>query len=64
MPFYLVRKLGDFLRQLLDPRLDIGLEMLGSLVLGDGAQHLPQVCEPLLGVARLAEIRLGAFIFS
>ena len=45
----------ELLGELLDPRLDVALEMLGALVLGDGAQHLPQALEPFLGLARAAE---------
>ena len=45
----------ELLAELLDPRLDLGLETLGSLVLRDGAQHLAQARQPLIGVARLLE---------
>src|SRR5215467_6381837 len=45
----------QLLGQLLDAALDVALEMVRSLVLGDDAEHLPQRFQALSGVARLAE---------
>ena len=45
----------ELLGPLLDPPLDVALEVVGPLVLGDHAQHLPEALEPLARVARLAE---------
>src|SRR5215510_7057206 len=43
----------EFFGQFLDAPLDIALEMVGSLMLWDRAQHLPQPLQALPGVARL-----------
>jgi hypothetical protein len=53
---------GDVLRQLLDPRLEVGLDVLGALVLGDRAQHLAQAFEPFLRLTRLAIGLLGRLV--
>ena len=51
---------GEFL----DATLDVALEMVGPLVLGDHAQHLPQRLQALPGVARLAEGGLGGLVLG
>ena len=48
----------DLLVELLDAPLQVGLQVVGALVLRDHAQHLAQVVEPFLRVPRLAE-RVG-----
>jgi hypothetical protein len=57
----LLRRL-DFLGQFLDAALDIRLQVVGALVLGDGAQHLAQAIEPLARIARLAERGFGGLV--
>src|SRR5215813_12952563 len=52
----------EFFGQLLDTPLDVTLEMVRSLVLGDHSEHLPQPLEALLRIARLAELRLRGFV--
>src|SRR5262249_60622936 len=42
----------ELVPELLDARLDVGLEMLRSLVLGNRAQHLLQQVEALARLAR------------
>jgi len=55
---------GQLVGQLLDAGLDIGLQMLGPLVLGDLLEHHLQPAEPLLGLAGLAEFGLGSFVLG
>jgi hypothetical protein len=54
----------EFLGQLLDARLDVGLQMVGALVLGDGAQHLFQADQAVLWVARVSISLLGFFVLG
>ena len=54
----------EFFRKFLDAGLYIRLEVLGPLVLGDYAQHLPQPLEALPRVAGLAEGGLRGFVFG
>jgi hypothetical protein len=49
--------------ELLNPRLNVGLDALGSLVLGDRAQHLLQAIEALARLARRAEGLLSLLVF-
>src|SRR5262245_52751769 len=49
----------ELFRELLDATLDVALEMVGPLVLGEHAQHLPQRLQALQGIARLAQRGLG-----
>ena len=59
----LLRRL-DFLGQFLDAALDIRLQVVGALVLGDGAQHLAQPVKALLRLARLAEGGFGGLVLG
>src|SRR5215471_5845518 len=52
----------EFFGQFLDAPLDIALEMVGSLMLWDRAQHLPQPLQALPGVARLTERGLRGLV--
>jgi hypothetical protein len=50
----------EFLVEFLDPVLEVRLQVIRPLVLGDYAQHQPQAIEPLLRIARLAKgVRRG-----
>ena len=53
---------GELFGELLDPRLDVGLKVLGPLVLGNGPKHLAQPFEALLRLARLAERGFGGLV--
>ena len=54
----------QFLGELLDAALDVGLEMIGPLVLGDRAQHLVQPVEPLARIARFPERGLRRLVLG
>jgi hypothetical protein len=54
----------ELLAEFLDARLDVRLQVLGALVLGDRAQHLAQPLEPLARLARGAEAGLGGLVFG
>ena len=53
---------GEFLGQVLDARLDVGLQVIGSLVLGNRAQHFLQARQALGRLARGPVRRLGLAI--
>jgi hypothetical protein len=55
---------SEFLGQLLDARLYVGLQVVRALVLGDGAQHLLQADQALLRLARVAIRLLGFLVFG
>ena len=50
--------------QRLDAALDVRLKVVGSLVLGDGAEHLAQAVQPFPRLARLAEGSLRCLVFG
>src|SRR5262249_60282260 len=52
------------LRHGLDARLDVGLQALRALVLGNGAQHLAQAVEPLARLAGALVGRFGSLVFG
>ena len=54
----------EFAGQVLDPRLDVGLQVFGSLVLGNDAQHLPQQLQPLARIAGAAVGGLGRLVLG
>jgi hypothetical protein len=54
----------ELLAKVLDAGLDVGLQVLGSLVLGNRAQHLAQPLEALARLARAAEARLGGLVLG
>ncbi len=54
---------GELLGEILDTALDVRLEVIGSLVFRNGAQHLLETIEPLLRLARLAIRLLGLPVF-
>src|SRR5438874_1596434 len=55
---------GQLVGQLLDAAADVGLEMLGPLVLGHRPQHLPQPGQAVLRRARRAEVGLGSLVLG
>jgi hypothetical protein len=55
---------GELLGEVLDAAPDVASEMLGALVLGNGAEHFPQPAEPVLGSAGLAELGLGGLVLG
>jgi len=54
---------GRLLAQLGNPRTQVGLHVVGPLVLGDDAQHLLERGDLVLGRLRVAEVLLGAVVF-
>ena len=54
----------EFLRQLLDAGLDVGLQMIRSLVLGNGPQHLLEAGQAVLRLTRVAVSLLGFLVFG
>ena len=55
---------GNLLVEFLDAALQVGLQVIGALVLRDHAEHLAQVIEPLLRVACLAEGVGGSLVLG
>ncbi len=55
---------AELLGELLDAGLDVRLQVLGALVLGNRAQHLPQAAQALRGVTGSAESRLGTLVLG
>ena len=49
--------------ELLNPSLDIGLQVFRPLMFGDSAQHFLQTFEALSRLSRLPIIRLGLLVF-
>ncbi len=55
---------GELLGQLLDTCLDVGLEVVRTLVLGDGPQHLLQAVQSFLWLSRLSIGLLGLLVLG
>ena len=53
---------GEFLGELLDAALEVALNMLGSLVLGDGAEHLLEAVEAFARLPCLAVRLFGSSV--
>src|SRR5947208_17565 len=54
----------ELLGEILDARLDVGLQAFGALVLGNRAQHLAQPFETLARLSRLAKGSLRGFVLG
>ncbi len=54
---------GQVFGELLDAGLDVALDVFGTLVFRNGAQHLLETRQPVAGLASLAVGVLGLFVF-
>src|SRR5438046_2744675 len=54
----------ELVGEILDARLDVGLQVFGALVLGNRAQHLAQPFETLARLTRFAKGGLGGLVLG